>query len=72
MYIEGLENYEKIMDQGQAGSASFSLSRSLTSTSTPKDIQLDTSLQSKQKSTIKPFKPLTSNLFGHQNNIVYV
>ena len=68
-YIEGLENYVKIMDQGQAGSSSFSLSRSLTSTSTPKDVQVNTSLQSKQKSTIKPDKPLTSILFGHQNNI---
>ena len=68
-YIEGLENYLKIMDQGQAGSSSFNLSRSLTSTSTPKDVQVNTSLQSKQKSTIKPAKPLTSNLFGHQNNI---
>ena len=57
------------MDQRQAGSSSFSLSRSLTSTSTPKDVQVNTSLQSKQKSTKKPDKPLTSNLFGHQNNI---
>ena len=40
----------------------------MTSTSTPKDFQVDTSLQSKQKSTIKPDKPLTSNLFGYQNN----
>ena len=68
-YIEGLENYVKIMDQGQAGSSSFNLSRILTSTSTPKDVQVNTSLQSKQKSTIKLDKPLTSNLFGHQNNI---
>ena len=57
------------MDQGQAGSSSFNLSRSLTSTSTPKDVQVNTNLQSKQKSTIKPDTPLTSNLFGHQNNI---
>ena len=41
----------------------------MTSTSTPKDVQVNTSLQSKQKSTIKSDKPLTSNLFGHQNNI---
>ena len=41
----------------------------MTSTSTPKDVQVNTSLQSKQKSTIKPDKPLTSNLFGHQSNI---
>ena len=68
-YIEGLENYVKIMKQGQAGSSSFSLSRSLTSTSTSKDVQVNTSLQSKQKSTIKPDKPLKSNFFGHQNNI---
>ena len=57
------------MEQGQAGSSSFNLSRSLTSTSTPKDVQVNTSLKSKQKSTIKPDKPLTSNLFGQQNNI---
>ena len=68
-YMEGLKNYVQIMDQGQAGSSSFTLSRSLTSTSTPKDVQVNTSLQSKQKSTIKPDKPLTSNLFGHQNDI---
>ena len=41
----------------------------MTSTSKPQDVQVNTSLQSKQKSTIKPDKPLTSNLFGHQNNI---
>ena len=68
-YIEGLRNYIQIMDQGQAGSSSFNLSRSLTSASTPKDFQVKTSLQSKQIRTIKPDKPLTSNLFGHQNNI---
>ena len=44
------------------------MSRSLTSTSTPKDVPLNTSFQSKQKSTIKPDKQLTSNLFGHQLN----
>ena len=69
-YIEGLENYVKIEDQGQQGSASFNLSRSLTSTSTPKDVQMNTDLQSKQKSTIKPKKHLTSDLFGNQQNIV--
>ena len=58
----------KIIDQGQAGSSSFNLPKNLTSTSTPKDVQVKTSLQSKQKSTIKPDKPLTSNLFGYQNN----
>ena len=68
-YIEGLENYVKIMDQGQRGSSSFNLSRSLTSTSTPKDIQVNKRLQSKQKSTIKRHKPLTSNLLGHQKNV---
>ena len=62
-YIEGLQNHVKIMDQGQAGSSSFSLLRSLTSTSTPKDVQVNTNLQSKQKSTIKPDKPLTSIFF---------
>ena len=40
------------MDQGQAGSSSFNLSRSPTSTSTPKDIQTNNSLELKQKSTI--------------------
>ena len=68
-YIEGLENYVKNEDQGQAGSSSFNLSRSLTSTSTPKDVQMNTNLQSKQKSTIKPDKQLKSNLFGNQQNI---
>ena len=68
-YIEGLENYVKMEDQGQAGSSSFNLSRSLTSTSTPKDVQINTDLQSKQKSTIKPNKQLTSDLFGNQQNI---
>ena len=41
----------------------------MTSTSTPKDVQVNTSLQSKQNSTIEPDKPLTSNLLGHQNKI---
>ena len=68
-YIEGLEHNVKIEDQGQAGTSSFNLSRTLTSTSTPKDIQINTNLQSKQKSTIKPDKQLTSNLFGNQQNI---
>ena len=35
-----------------------------------KDIQTNNSLQSKQKSTIKPDKLLTSNLFGYQQYIV--
>ena len=69
-YIEGLENYVKIEDPGHAGSSSLNLSRSLTSTSTPKDVQMNTDLQSKQKSTIKPNKQLTSDLFGNQQNIV--
>ena len=68
-FIEGLEDYIKIEDQGQAGSSSFNLSRCLTSTSTPKDVQINTNLQSKQKSTIKPDKQLTSNLFGNQHII---
>ena len=68
-FIERLENYVKIEDQGEAGSSSFNLSRSLTSTSTPKDFQINTNLQLKQKSTIKPDKQLTSNLFGNQQNI---
>ena len=45
-YIEGLDNHVKNEDQGQAGSSSFNLSRSLTSTSTPKDVQINTDLQS--------------------------
>ena len=57
--IQGLEDYVQITDQGQLGSSSFSLSKTLTTTSTPKDVQINTSLQSKQKSTIKPDKPLT-------------
>ena len=57
------------MDQGQAGSSSFHLSRSLTSTETPKEVQVNTKLQSKQKSTIKPDKQLTSNLFGNRQTI---
>ena len=68
--IEGLESHVKIMDQGQAGYSSFNLSRSLTSTSTPKDIQTNNSLHSKEKSTIKPDKLLTSNLFGNQQNTI--
>ena len=55
-YIEGIDNYVKINDQGQTGTISFNLSKSLTSTSTPKDVQVNTSLQSKQKSAIKPDK----------------
>ena len=39
-------------------------------TPTPKYIQTNNNLQSKQKSTIKPDKLLTSNLFGNQQNIV--
>ena len=68
-YIEGLENYVKIEYQGQAVSSSFNLSRSLTSTLTTKDVQINTNLQSKQKSTIKPNKQLASDLFGNQQNI---
>ena len=67
-YKEGADSNVMIIDQGQARSTSFNLSKSLTSTSTPKDGQVNTSLQSKQKSTIKPDKPLTSKLFGYQNN----
>ena len=69
-YIQELEDYVQITDQGQLGSSSFSLSKTLTNTSTPKDVQVNTSLQSKQKSTIKPDKPLTSKLFGNQQNAV--
>ena len=69
-FIEGLEGYAKIMDQGQSGSSTFNLSKSLTSTSTPKDVQLNTTSQLKQKSTIKPDKQLTSNLFGNQQNTI--
>ena len=69
-YIQGLEDYVQITDQGQLGSSSFSLSKTLTTTSTPKDVQINTRLQAKQKSTIKPDKPLTSKLFGNQQNVV--
>ena len=68
-FIEGLQSHVKITDQSQTGSSSFNLSRSLTSTSTPKDIQTNNSFQIKQKSTLKPDKQLTSNLFGNQQNI---
>ena len=51
------------------GSTTFNLSKTVTTTSTPKDIQMNTNLQTKQKSTIKPDKLLTSNLFGHQQTI---
>ena len=67
-YIEGLDSNVTILDHGQAGSTLFNLSKSLTSTSTPKEVQVNTSLQSKQKSTIKSDKPLTSNLFGYEKN----
>ena len=68
-YIHGLEDYVQITDQGQLGSSSFSLSKTLTNTSTSKDVQINTSLQSKQKLTIKTDKPLTSKLFGNQQNV---
>ena len=45
------------------------MSRSLISTSTPKDVQINTNLQTKQKSTIKPNKQLTSDLFGNEQNL---
>ena len=69
-FIEGLENYVKIVDQGQSGSSSFNITKSSTSTSTPKDTQLNNNSQVKQKSTIKPDKLLTSNLFGNNNNTI--
>ena len=69
-YTQGLEDYVQIRDQEQLGSSSFSLSKTLTTTSTPKDVQINTSLQAKQKSTIKPDKPLNSKLFGNQQNVV--
>ena len=68
-FIEGLQSHVRITDQSQTGSSTFNLSRSLTSTSTPKDIQTNNSVQLKQKSTIKPDKQLTSNLYGNQQNI---
>ena len=67
-YIIGLDSNIAIIDQGQSGSATFNHSKSMTSTSTPKYVQTNTSVQIKQKSSIKPDKPLTSNLFGLQNN----
>ena len=69
-FIEGIENYVKILDQGQSGSSSFNITKSSTSTSTPKDTQLNNNSQVKQKSTIKPDKLLTSNLFGNNNNTI--
>ena len=69
-FIEGIENYVKILNQGQTGSSSFNITKSSTSTSTPKDIQLNNNSQVKQKSTIKPDKLLTSNLFGNNNNTI--
>ena len=69
-FIERLENYVKILDQGQSGSSSFNITKSSTSTSTPKDTQLSNNSQVKQKSTIKPDKLLTSNLFGNNNNTI--
>ena len=69
-FIEGIENYVKILDQAQSGSSTFNITKSLTSTSTPKDTQLDNNPQVKQKSTIKPDKLLTSNLFGNNNNTI--
>ena len=69
-FIEGLENYVKILDQGQSGSSTFNITKSSTSTSTPKDTQLNSNAQVKQKSTIKPDKLLTSNLFGNNNNTI--
>ena len=68
-FIEGLQSHVKNTDQSQTGSSSFNLSRGLTSTSTPKDIQTNNNLQIKQKSTLKPDKQLTSKLFGNQQNI---
>ena len=69
-FIEGIENYVKILDQGQSGSPSFNITKSSTSTSTPKDTQLNNNSQVKQKSTIKPDKLLTSSLFGNNNNTI--
>ena len=69
-YIQGQEDYVQITDQRQLGSSSFSLSKILTTTSTPKDVQINTNLHLKQKSIIKPDEPLTSKLFGNQQNIV--
>ena len=60
----------KILDQGQSGSSSINITKSSTSTSTPKDTQLNNNSQVKQKSTIKPDKLLTSNLFGNNNNTI--
>ena len=51
-------------------SSDFNHSKSMKSKSTPKDVQTNTSLQTKQKSTKKPDKPLTSTLFGFQNNAI--
>ena len=42
-YIQGLEDFVQITDQGQLGPSSFSLSKTLKTTSTPKDVQINTS-----------------------------
>ena len=70
-YTIGLDSSITIIDEGQSGSTTFNHTKSMTSTSTPKDIQTNTGLQLKQKSTIKPDKPLTSKLFRFQNNANY-
>ena len=70
-YILGLQSKFTIIDQGQYGSTTFKYTKSLSSASTSKEIQTNTNLQLNQKSTIKPYKPLTSNLFWFQNNANY-
>ena len=57
-YIIGLDSKVTIIDQGQSGSTTFNYTKSMTSTSTPKDFQTNTSLQLNQKSTIRPDKPI--------------
>ena len=48
-YIQGLENYIQILDQGQMGSTTFNLSKTVTTTSTPKDIQMNYKSSNKTK-----------------------
>ena len=48
-YIIGLDSNIIFIDQGQSGSTTFNHSKSMTSTSTPKDVQTNTSLQTKHK-----------------------
>ena len=70
-YIIGLDRNLTIIGQGQSGSTTLNYTKSVTSTSRPKEIQTYTSIHLNQKSTIRPHKSLTSNIFGFHNNANY-